>query len=257
MTYNAYFSPCPNDTFALAALINGKLAPSYSWRFQLEDIQTLNERAIAGNEGIFKVSAGTVKYLPKFRLLPCALALTHSAGPLLVCNPQACQKDPSTWSVATPGCYTTATLLLQKLWKPPPLSLVHMNYSNVLSAVTSGIVDAGVLIHEARFTYSQYGLHLCCDFAQKWQSISTSPLILAVAVAHPLIPLSVQEAFVHDYRLSLQWAWQRPDEVMEFVHLHAQEKDPLIIKAHIDHFVSQQTHTASETVLSNVKFLIS
>jgi 1,4-dihydroxy-6-naphthoate synthase len=244
---DVHFTPCPNDTFALAGLMTHHISSSQPWNFILEDIQTLNEKAVEKKVGIFKVSSGALRFLSSYEILSCAFAKTDHAGPVVVATADALKKNKKDWIIATPGRYTTATKLFELFFKQEPLQLIHLSYADVIPSLLDQRADAGILIHESRFTYSSYGLNLIDDLGTQWNKTHSHPLILACAVAHQSLDKTVQEAFVHDFRLSLDWAYSHPQKALDFAIGFAQEKDLKTIQAHIDHFITTDTHTPSLT----------
>lgn len=244
-----FFSPCPNDTFALEALANARFVSTQPWKISLHDIETLNQQALQNISGIYKVSAATYHQLPHYTLLPCGMALTKDGGPILVATRKTLEKKlPSTWKLAIPGLGTTAAFLAEKLG-PHVNERISLRYDLIPEAILQGHVDAGVLIHESRFLYSQMGLALVCDLGLAWQKQVQAPLILSCVVATPDIDRKTCENFVHDFRTSLDLAWKNPNQALPYIKQHAKEKNDLIIKAHIEHFVSDITHTPTAVTL--------
>lgn len=247
-------SPCPNDTFAICGMHEGYLPTRQKWSFEFHDIETLNQLALNQNSGIFKISAGTYPKLKGYQLLPCGMAATTTAGPLIVASARSLERDPQEWTLAIPGKGTTAAFLASFL-APPPKKIVEYRYHEIAQAIYEQKVDAGILIHESRFTYPQLGLKLAYDLGQLWHEATHSPLILSCMVASDDIPEAIQKAFVLDYRMSLDWAYNHQAAAWPFIETLAQEKDPSVIQAHIDHFVGKITHTAPTEILNLMETL--
>lgn len=257
--HSLYFSPCPNDTFVLAALMQKKIPLRREWQVRLHDIETLNELAldseINNNVGsFFKVSAGALSCLNNSILMPCGMAFTEKAGPIFAARSEAFSKDPQEWKILSPGKRTTACALGSKLLHLAP-KLEHVRYDEIVPLLEKGYADGGLLIHESRFTYQEHGLKLVCDLGELWKAQKSLPLVLAALVTNKKTDSRLIEDFIHDFRASLSWAWDNFEKAVLFAALYAQEKDPFIIKAHIDHFVTKLTYCADSSCFESLKEL--
>lgn len=258
-TITLSFSPCPNDTFALCAMLEGHIPLRQPWHIELHDIETLNEQALTVNHQkeanfISKVSSGALSGLDHYFLLPCGMAYTEQAGPLLVVTPEAKFKDLSSLHLLSPGKHTTAFALAKTLLNLSS-NVTHLRYDRVIPALKDSRADGGILIHEARFTYNDYGLIKKYDLGELWQNQKHLPLVLAGVVAHQSLHPSIIEDFIHDFRASLTWAWQNREKAILLAQKYAQEKDLLIVQAHIEHFVTQNTYEASLDCYKSLKTL--
>lgn len=232
-------SPCPNDTFIFHALIHGlaPAEPGFSLsRLVLADVEELNGLAARGELDVVKISMAAVAALPgDYRLLSAGAALGRGCGPLLVTR---ADRDPDTpfATLALPGARTTAALLAGMAGIPGVRR--QLRYDQVLPAVAEGAVDAGVVIHEGRFTYAALGLSLVLDFGVWWEEHFGLPLPLGVIAAKrslgPERILQVEAAI----RASLAHAWKHPEDGREYVAGLAQELAPEVLQAHIDTFVT-------------------
>ncbi|MGB3649351.1 MAG: MqnA/MqnD/SBP family protein, partial [Desulfobulbales bacterium] len=164
------FSPCPNDTYIFCGLVNGKI-PLAGWSLQpaaLEDVETLNEWAMQGRLDITKLSFHALGHvLDDYVLLHSGAALGRGCGPLLVAGQKVDRGDFAEMTVAVPGRFTTAAMLL-RLYGPAWKDVVMMRFDDIMPAIESGRVDCGVIIHESRFTYKGRGLELIVDLGAWW-----------------------------------------------------------------------------------------
>ena len=232
------FSPCPNDTFIFDALVNQKIdTKGYTFNIHLEDVQTLNEWAIAGKLPYSKISYGVWPLLKEqYQLLKSGGAMGKGVGPLLIYKDQ--QPDPATMNVAIPGMNTTAHLLFSLAF-PNANNKSFLVFNEIEDAVISGKVDAGVIIHENRFTYAQKGLKKWMDLGTYFEESFNAPIPLGgiiarkdrdqkeMAIIDALIKESVEYAFKNSY-----------DNLPEFVKCHSQEMSEEVMRQHIDLYVN-------------------
>lgn len=234
------FSPCPNDTFIFDAWVNGRLPPADARlappvEVELADVEALNRRAVAGTIDVTKLSFHAFfRVADRYVMLPSGAALGRGVGPLVVArDPQA----GLTGRVATPGGLTTANLLLD-LWRPAGLERVELRYDAILPAVAAGEVDAGLIIHESRFTYPAYGLHEVVDLGAWWEAESGLPLPLGGIAARRDLGDAVLGRLARTVRASLDAARRDPDASAAYVARHAQEIDPEVRRRHIELYVN-------------------
>ena len=235
-------SPCPNDTFVFEAWINGRLgsdAPPVSCCMQ--DISTLNEMALENRLDIVKVSFFAYAVLKeKYVLLNAGGAMGRGCGPLLVARTGAVlPRDDAMQDVrvAVPGKWTTANLLLS-LWKPHITRKVYMPFRDIMPAVARGAVEAGVIIHEGRFTFAGYGLSMIEDLGAWWEKTTGLPIPLGGIVARRSLGTQVIGFVEETVRMSLQRAWSQPEAVLPFMRLHAGELDDRAITQHVALYVN-------------------
>lgn len=237
------FSPCPNDTFIFNALINQMITPrgfSLSEVFY-EDVETLNRWAMSGKMAITKLSFHALGHcLDTYELLQAGSALGRGCGPLLVCRDRekfSALKNPR---IAIPGQYTTASLLL-KMCFPEYRNTSELRFDHILAAVAEGRVDAGVIIHESRFTYEAHGLQCFNDLGAWWEESTGHPIPLGCIAARKDLGserIAQIDSAVYD---SLSWARQHPSLGCEYIKEHAQEIDDEVIASHIELYVNDFT----------------
>ena len=234
-------SPCPNDTWIFYALANGKIDLPFDINIHMADVEDLNLRARTKNIAATKLSvAAMVDCLDDYILLRAGGALGHGCGPIVVTKQDTCfqsAREPDK-KVAIPGKLTTANMLLS-LNNSLKGERVEMLFDEVMPAVQDGKVDAGVVIHEGRFTYEKFGLKKVLDLGQWWENTTNLPLPLgAIAVRRDLgmeVALQLEKAI----QASLAYVQKNPDEATAYIKEHAQEMDNSVIGEHISTFVNE------------------
>jgi 1,4-dihydroxy-6-naphthoate synthase len=234
------FSPCPNDTFMFHAMLHGLVdTKGYKFEYDLLDIEELNKNAFCEKYDITKLSFGALgKLLDKYSLLKSGAALGRNCGPLLVCKTPELPKEPKNLKIAIPGENTTANMLLSMMW-PEAVNKNAVLFSEIEDEVVNGNYEAGLIIHENRFTYKLKGLHKIVDLGEWWEKTTDLPI--------PLGAIAVKKSFnektkydVEDIiRRSIEFAFQNPDSCMEFVMKHATAMDKDVALQHIKLYVNE------------------
>jgi 1,4-dihydroxy-6-naphthoate synthase len=234
------FSPCPNDTFIFDALVHGRVdAGGLRFRERLEDVETLNQLAVAGELDVTKVSYGALpSLLDDYVLLRSGGALGRGCGPLVVARAATSPRELRGARIAIPGRATTANLLL-RLFAPEAEPGIEMVYSDIMPAVASGEVDAGLIIHESRFTFADHGLVSIVDLGEWWEETTGFPIPLGGIVArrslgrvhHRLIQAAIESSVRH--------AFAHPDDSRPYVRQHAQEMSEAVTRQHIELYVNR------------------
>jgi 1,4-dihydroxy-6-naphthoate synthase len=244
------FSPCPNDTFVFYALVHGKInlhpfCSPLDVDFFLADVEELNRRAASGEPDICpdicKVSARAAAHLlDRYVVLRTGGATGYGCGPVLVARNVLQPEELRKAVVAVPGAQTTAAFLLglNGLHQGP---LREIRYDRIMGAVVSGEVDAGLLIHEERFTYEEHGLRKVLDLGEWWETAHGLPLPLGVVVMKRELGMKAILATEQAIRASLDHARREPESAMPFVREHAQNMEPEILRLHIETFVNDFT----------------
>jgi len=238
-------SPCPNDTFIFEAWISGRLGPDApAVAARLEDIDTLNRLALQGALDVAKVSFYAYGLLRgRYQVLQAGGALGRGCGPLLVSRSRNLSRHDlaaGRLRVAVPGDLTTGHLLL-RLYAPGLKTVYSLPFDRIMPAVSRGEFDAGVIIHEGRFTYQACGLHLLADLGQWWESETGHPVPLGAIVASSSLAPDVIERVERTIRASLLHARTRPDDARGYIRSHAQEMDEQVIARHIELYVNSFT----------------
>jgi len=252
------FSPCPNDTYIFCGLVKGHI-PLTGWSLQpekLEDVETLNEWALQGRLDITKLSFHAFGHaLENYVLLNAGAALGRGCGPLLVAGQNVDIGDITKMTVAVPGKYTTAAMLL-KLYKPAWKNIVMMRFDEIMDAVESGKVDCGVIIHESRFIYKDRGLVLIKDLGAWWEEISGYPIPLGgIAVKRSLgrdLIGKIDEAV----KASITWAQRNPGLCRPYIKQYAQELEDSVINDHIGLYVNSFSEDLGTEGLAAIEFFL-
>lgn len=229
-------SPCPNDTFMFDAIINHRIdCRGLEFDVTFLDIEELNSSICRESIDISKVSYAIIPQIAKkYRVLDSGSALGKGNGPILVSRYESLPKTPK---VAIPGEHTTANLLLKRLY-PTIDDKTAVLFSEVGEAVSQGLYDAGVLIHEGRFTYKSKGLKLITDLGLEWENKMKSALPLGAIVVNRAIPTEVQQSINRLLHESIEFAMINPTISREFIKQHAQEMNDSVIDSHIALFVN-------------------
>lgn len=238
MKYTLHISPCPNDTFAFDALINGRIVHDFDLAVEYHDIEVLNKGVLRGEPDISKISYSVYPQIAdRYVLLDSGSALGRGNGQLLV--RRAGERSPIR-RVASPGLNTTANALLVRYF-PNVEAVEPMLFSEIAEAVERGEVDAGVLIHEGRFVYERRRLELVADLGQLWEQETGMPLPLGAIVAKRELGSGQIAAFEQLLAESVRYAMAHPAVSREFVKEHAQELEDEVIDKHIALFVNDFT----------------
>lgn len=241
------FSPCPNDTFIFDALLHHKVdTEDLEFEVCMEDVEALNRRAFAGDIAVTKLSYHAFAHLThRYALLHAGSALGRGCGPLLVARQPMSEADICTARIAIPGQMTTANFLLSLAY-PAAQRRQETLFSDIEDAVLEGRADAGLIIHENRFTYQQRGLVRLLDLGEYWESTTRLPIPLGGIVVSRDLPKATQEKMNRALRRSVEYAFAHPDDVMPFVRAHAQAMDDGVMQAHIDLYVTHYTADLGE-----------
>ncbi|MFM2140163.1 MAG: hypothetical protein RLZZ25_428, partial [Gemmatimonadota bacterium] len=240
------YSPCPNDTFAFHALSHGLVETPVTIRPVLLDIEELNRRAHHGEFDLTKLSVGAFAGVgDRYRLLRSGAALGYGVGPLVVARTPRSLEAAVRGRVAIPGRETTAYRLLRTA-APAIAETVEMRYDAILAAVRDGEVDAGLIIHESRFTYADHGLVKVIDLGEWWEAETGLPVPLAGICARADLDAETVTAVERAIRASVQYAFDHPEASRAYVRAHAQEMSAEVCAAHIRLYVNAQSLDVGE-----------
>jgi len=256
MLFSLAFSPCPNDTFIFDALVNKKIdTEGIDFDVHLEDVQTLNEWAIADKMDISKISYGVLPIIiNNYELLNSGGALGKGVGPLLV------TKKDFKWtiekSIAIPGINTTAHLLFMLAF-PDAKNKVFKVFNEIEDAVLSGEVDAGVIIHENRFTYEEKGLTKQVDLGAYWEEKLNIPIPLGGIVIKKNINQNIATKIEGLIRKSIEYAFKHYPFISDYVKLHSQEMNEEVMRKHINLYVNEYSLNLGNDGIAAINKLIS
>jgi 1,4-dihydroxy-6-naphthoate synthase len=233
------FSPCPNDTFMFDALVNGKIDNNdFTFNVQLEDIETLNQLAIKGEPDITKISfAAYSKVMDEYELLTAGSALGSGVGPLFISKRKFLNPEKEIKSVAIPGKNTTAYFLF-KLFYPTLTNVKEIVFSEIEQSIIDEEVDAGIIIHENRFTYESKGLLKISDLGELWEKKTGYPIPLGGIAIRRSIEKSTKNKINDLFQKSIEYAFANPKASYDYVKSHAQEMDEDVRKKHIELYVN-------------------
>lgn len=251
------YSPCPNDTYIFAAWTNGLLDGAPEVRVQLEDVENLNNSALKGDYELTKVSYGAIPMLmQKYRILRSGGALGRGCGPLLVARPGSGKtlEDFKNGVVAIPGEMTTAFMLLRLAMGIRPQT-IHMRFDKIVDAVAGGTVDAGLIIHESRFTYREHGLVEIADLGNWWESETGMPIPLGAILARRDLDDEAAESVNAAIRASLERARTKEADIIRYVREHATEMSDDVMRKHIGLYVNEFTGDVGEEGVAAVNEL--
>lgn len=250
------FSPCPNDTFAFHALVHGLVDTPAPVRPALLDIEELNQRAREGAFEVTKLSFGAFPAVgDRYRLLRSGAALGRGVGPLVVAREPASLAGAAAARIAVPGQDTTAFLLL-RLAAPDLGEVVELRYDRIVAAVARGDVDAGLIIHESRFTYSDHGLVAVADLGDWWEAETGLPVPLAGICARSDLDQETVSQLERALRASVEYAFSQPAASRAYVREHSQELSDEVCDAHIRLYVNEYSLDLGEDGLEAIELLV-
>lgn len=234
------FSPCPNDTFIFDAMVHGKIeTEGLEFEVVLGDVEELNDQAFQQKLDLTKLSYHAMAFcLDHYQLLNSGSALGSGVGPLLIAKKEITEKEVNSAKIAIPGKFTTANFLLSLAY-PQAQNKQEVLFSEIERMVLSGEVDAGLIIHENRFTYAQKGLKKIIDLGDFWEKHSGSLIPLGGIVTRRSFDSELQQKVDRVLKRSILYAAAHPSASKNYVRMHAQEMDEGVTKQHIDLYVNQ------------------
>ena len=251
------YSPCPNDTYIFYALTHGRIAtPGFSVAERLEDVESLNQLAVEGQLDLTKISYHALGHLrDRYVLLHSGGALGRGCGPLVIAATDTDMQRLRGKRIAIPGLLTTANLLLQ-LYGTGFDNLLVVPFDQIMPSLKRGEADAGVIIHESRFTYREAGFHDILDLGAWWESDTGLPIPLGGILARRELGRETILAVDRAIQSSLGYARQHPQEPRSYIREHAQELDDQVIDAHISLYVNDFTLDLGEEGVAAVETLL-
>jgi 1,4-dihydroxy-6-naphthoate synthase len=236
------FSPCPNDTFIFDAMVHGRIdTEGLEFDYFLADVETLNRKAFNSEVDITKISYHAYAYVAQsYLILDSGSALGHRNGPLLISKRIIDPSELSKARIAIPGKFTTANLLLSLAW-PEANNKIEYLFSSIEEALINDEVDAGLIIHESRFTYYKRGLYKISDLGEYWEKLSGLPIPLGAIVIKRDVPEAIALKINRIIRRSLEYAYYDSFVSYDFVSENAKEMDSTVMNNHIKLFVNEFT----------------
>jgi 1,4-dihydroxy-6-naphthoate synthase len=250
------FTPCPNDAFAFHALVHGLVPAPFAVEPVLCDIEELNRKAADGELQLTKLSFGAAAAAGgRYRLLRSGAALGRGVGPLVVAREPRSLDEAAAGRVAVPGRETTAFLLL-RLAAPVLGDVVELRYDRILPAVVAGDVDAGLIIHESRFTYRDHGLVAVADLGEWWEGETALPVPLAGIFARSDLDADLVAEAEAAVRASVEHAFTHPGASREYVRSLAQELSDEVCAAHVALYVNEHSVDVGDEGLAAIDRLL-
>ena len=236
------FSPCPNDTFIFDAMVHGRIdTEGLEFDYFLTDVEELNRKALSADVDVTKISYHAFAYVAQnYLILDAGSALGHRNGPLLISKNRIGISELPGLKIAIPGKYTTANLLFSIAW-PEVVNKTEYLFSDIEDALLKDEVDAGLIIHETRFTYFRRGLHKLADMGEYWETLTGLPIPLGAIVIKRSIPDDIALKVNRVVRRSLEYAYKDSFASYDFVSDNAREMDSTIMNNHIKLFVNEYT----------------
>ena len=234
------FSPCPNDTFIFDAMVHGRIdTEGLEFDYFLADVEELNRKALASEVDITKMSYHAYAYVAQnYLILDSGSALGHRNGPLLISKRLINPSELSHSTIAIPGKYTTANLLFSIAW-PEAVNKIEYLFSKIEDALLKDEVDAGLIIHETRFTYYKKGLHKLADMGEYWENLTGLPIPLGAIVINRNLPEDIAQKVNRIVRRSLEYAYKDSFASYDFVSGNAKEMDSTVMNNHIKLYVNE------------------
>ncbi len=250
------FSSCPNDTFIFDAMIHGKIdTEGLEFELFIGDVEELNRKAFSNELAITKISYNAYTRLTdNYILLDSGSALGENCGPLIIANQEFSIEDLSAKKIAIPGINTTANLLLSVAF-PEVKNKVEMIFSDIEKSVIDGSVDAGLIIHESRFTYEAKGLKKIIDLGEYWENLTNTPTPLGGIIARRDLGTELLQKINRVLKRSVQFAFDNPKSGIDFIRQHSQEMSEEVMYKHIGLYVNHYTLDLGEDGRKSVETL--
>jgi 1,4-dihydroxy-6-naphthoate synthase len=242
MKLSLAFSTCPNDTFIFDALVHKKIdTEGLDFDVILGDVEELNKLAFKTEIDITKLSYHAYAHISdNYKLLNSGSALGYKSGPLLISKHKIFPDEVNDIKIAIPGKNTTANLLLSIAY-PQATNKKEYLFSDIEEAVLSGEVDAGLIIHENRFTYAEKGLHKIIDLGEFWEEKTKLPIPLGGIVVNRKLPNEVQKKIDRILKRSIEYAFANPKSAYNYIKQFAQEMNEEVMYNHIKLYVNDFT----------------
>jgi len=233
------FSPCPNDTFIFEAMVHGRVdTEGLQFDYFLSDVEELNKRAFGGTSDITKISSGAFAYVAKdYLILDSGSALGFGNGPLLISKKMMDSHGITSSRIAIPGKYTTANLLFSLAW-PDAVNKTEYLFSDIVDAILNDEADAGLIIHETRFTYGKKGLIMVADMGKYWEELTRLPVPLGLIVINRRVNEDIALKVNRIIRRSIEYAFRDPVMSFDFIRSNAREIKKSVLEKHIKLYVN-------------------
>lgn len=246
-------STCPNDTYIFGPILNKQIENNFRFQTIMDDVEVLNRIALDGALDIIKVSYGVVPHLlDRYRILSCGGALGFGCGPLVV--NRSGDMDFTGKKVGVPGLNTSAFQIFKHFFKDD-FEFIEMRFDLIMPAIVSGHLDAGIIIHEGRFVFEQFGLKQCCDLGDLWEKKYHGPIPLGAIVVKKEVADSYGLELNEMIRKSVCYSENNSGAVMPFIKTYAQEMKDSVIYQHIELFVNEYSKNLTPAIPMLCQFL--
>ena len=235
---NLGISTCPNDTFIFGAMIRGDIEVPFELRVVMDDVQLLNNVAIKEQLDVVKVSFGVYPEIKdNYKILKCGGALGFGCGPLVLSKNYKTMEELRGKKIAIPGVNTTAFMVLKRYFSHIFQDFIPMRFDLIMPAIENGEVDAGLVIHEGRFTYENYGLTKIADLGCVWEDNNNLPIPLGFIGIHKSKYYMADK--VNDtIRRSIEFAYKNEEATYNFAKKYAQSMEDDVMKSHVGLYVN-------------------
>jgi len=252
MNIDIAISTCPNDTYIFGALLGGQVKTEHTFTPVMDDVQVLNRLALQNGADIIKVSYGVVPdILDNYKILKTGGALGFGCGPLVVAKDD--RQIKSLKKIGIPGVNTSAFRFF-KMFFGENFHFSQMRFDMIMPAISSGELDAGVVIHEGRFVYKDMGLVKLCDLGEMYEEKFRSPIPLgAIVISNSLVDQA--DKINHAIQKSIEYADVNYSEILPFIREHAMEMEEDVIKQHIDLYVNEFSRDVTPAIPALCNFL--
>ncbi|MBN2893537.1 MAG: 1,4-dihydroxy-6-naphthoate synthase [Bacteroidales bacterium] len=251
------FSTCPNDTFIFDAMVHNKIdTEGLKFELVMGDVEELNKMAINAELDITKISYHAFAYIAQnYKILDSGSALGRNNGPLLISKKKIYPDEVPHLKVAIPGQHTTANLILRTAY-PEIRCVKEYLFSDIEEVVLDNEVDAGLIIHETRFTYKKRGLKKILDLGEYWEEKTGFPVPLGGIIVNRKLSDEVQQKVNRVLRRSIDYAFENPNSALEFIRQFAQEMDEQVMYKHIELYVNDFTKDLGELGKKSIRYLL-
>jgi 1,4-dihydroxy-6-naphthoate synthase len=252
------FSPCPNDTFMFDAMVNNRLSSNgLTFTSTIADVEELNRLALNTSLDVTKISMNAyARVADRYEILNAGSALGNNCGPLLVSKKPFAFNEMDNLKIAIPGKLTTANLLLS-IFAPNAKNKTEIIFSDIEKEVLNGNFDAGLIIHESRFTYHERGLLKIADMGELWEQHTHCPIPLGCIVIKKSLPDEVKLMVNNLMTASVQYAFKNPGASKKFIREHAQELSDEVTQSHIDLYVNSYSENLGDKGKAAIRLLLS
>ncbi len=238
-------SPCPNDTFIFGAVIRNDISMPFKIDLTMEDIQVCNNLAINEQQDVVKVSFGVFPLIKdNYKILKCGGALGFGCGPLILSKKYKSIDELKNKKIAVPGENTTAFMVMKRFYPECTNNIEIMRFDKIMPAISNGLVDGGLVIHEGRFTYNNYGLTQILDLGEEWEKRYNLPLPLGFIAIHNKF-LYMAEYINSAIKESIDYAYTNKDKALAFCKQYAQDMDNNVMSSHINLYVNEYSYNLS------------